>query len=206
MHLGRANDRENEVRDQTRELDQREPELSFSKGLHTEQLESEEEEPEEQEIAPQRDLVTPEVEDGADGIVFVRQHRSPDNEVVPANCGPEGAIDKAICEFGECAAAGIQRRHLAQGLHNAECNDTNDPKANQQRRRASLMQRASCADKQAGPDDTRQCQHTEMSGLEAAPHAAVWIQPLARAAKAMVRLLLQRGRILGDGPSIFGHG
>ncbi|KFY72245.1 hypothetical protein V499_07598 [Pseudogymnoascus sp. VKM F-103] len=135
----RIDDGEDEVRDQARQLDQREPELRLSKGLHAEQLESEEEEPEEQEVAPQRDLVAPEVEDGADGIVLVRQHRGPNDKIVPADRGAEGPVDKAVREFGECAPAGIQRCHLAEGLHDAERDDADDAKADQQRRRASLV-------------------------------------------------------------------
>ncbi|KFX86506.1 hypothetical protein O988_09536, partial [Pseudogymnoascus sp. VKM F-3808] len=133
--------REDKVGDEASELNKREPELSLSEGLDAEQLEAEEEEPEEQEVAPERDLVAPEVEDGADGIVLVGQHRSPNDEVVPADCGAKSAVDKAVREFGECATTGIQCRHLSQGLHDAERDETDDAKANQQRRRASLMQR-----------------------------------------------------------------
>ncbi|KFY49598.1 hypothetical protein V496_09890 [Pseudogymnoascus sp. VKM F-4515 (FW-2607)] len=135
----RIDDGEDEVGDQARELDKREPELSLPKSLHPEQLEAEEEEPEEQEVAPQWDLVTPEVEYGADGIVLVCQHGGPNDKIIPADCGAEGPVDKAVRELGECTTAGIQCRHLAQRLHDAEGDEADDAKADQQRRRTSLV-------------------------------------------------------------------
>lgn len=120
---GSVDDGEDEVCRQPEELQQGEPELGLPKGLDAEQLEAHEDGPEDEKVAPERDHGRPVGEDAADDVVLVGEDGGPDDEVVPAYGDREGLVYHSLGEGDEGASAGIQSCHLAEGLHDGECND-----------------------------------------------------------------------------------
>jgi len=164
----RVNNGKHKVGAKPQKLDQRQPELGFTKRLDPQHLEAQESKPEDEEIAPERDLVAPEEQKRRNDVVLVGEHACPDQPVLPAHRHGKSLVDKAVGQRDECAARGIQGRHFSQGLRDAECNDANDTKANEQRRRPAVGQRAAGSHEDAGPDDARERHHRKMPCLEAA--------------------------------------
>jgi hypothetical protein len=132
-----VDDTKEEVGGKSEKFDQGKPEFRFSKALDAEHLEGQEGEPEDQKVAPLRDLVGPIHENGGDDVVFVREDGGPDDEVVPAHGHAEGFVDEAVCKTAEGTVGGIQGGHFAKGLHDAESNDADDTEADDQTRRTA---------------------------------------------------------------------
>ncbi|TKW50162.1 hypothetical protein CTA1_1092 [Colletotrichum tanaceti] len=149
------------------------PELGLSKSLDAEELE------------PQEESL-----DELFHVVLVGQDAHPDDEVVPPERDAEALVDEAVRQPREGAARGVQRRELAEALHDAEGDDADDAEPDEQRRRPAVGERAARPDQQARPDDARQRHHAEVPRLEPPLDAAVRVKGREVAGVRRVRVVV----------------
>lgn len=104
---GDIDNAEEKVCRQSQQFYQSEPKLGFPKGSDSKKLEAQECEPKNQKVAPERNFIGPEDEDGRQHIIFVGQNGDPDDKIIPTHCASKGRVDEAIGQGGKGTTARI---------------------------------------------------------------------------------------------------
>ena len=110
--------------------------------------------PQYEKVAIEGYLVAPEYEDAGHGVVLVCEHATPNQPVIPADGDAKCFVHESIGQIGECSTGWVEGRHFPKRLHDAECDDTDDAKADQQRCRTAIGEGSTCADEETRTDDT----------------------------------------------------
>lgn len=158
---------EHEVRCQTNELEEGEPEFGLTKSSDAKQLESHEDTPEDEEPAPKGHFRYPVCHDAAENVVLIGEDCCPDDDVVPANSNGKWAIDEAFSQRDEGASTRKDGGDFTEGLHYGEGNNADNTEADDEGSRATIVEGATRANEETRSNDAGEGHHGKVPVFEA---------------------------------------